>query len=176
MSMATLAILPPLHQDFRARKFLCSPGDGWRQYKPPPPPTVQPAFHFLVSLLEADAYAPLHPRVILRPVLDSRMYGKLQRALDLPTEVLARIVELVTEDGNGLDLALGEFRFALSFLILINCLLKYFHTSSIEIFSVYDHAVPLSQRHTANANEHRALLRYAGERSFVGRTRSTTLS
>lgn len=103
-----LSVSPPLHQDFRARQMLCSPGDGWRAYVPPPPPTVQPAFHFLSSLLEPGAYAPVQPRPKPRPTLDVRLHGKLSKVLSLPVEVMDQIVEHVVDQGGGHDLSLAS--------------------------------------------------------------------
>lgn len=103
-----LAISPPLHQDFRARahqlEWLCSPGDGWRQYAPPPPPVLPGAFHFLAPLLLPEAYAISRqrlPQIVVRPKMDQRLHGTLEKVLQLPTEIMQEIVNLTVDQGTG---------------------------------------------------------------------------
>lgn len=103
-----LAVQPPLHQEFRAGHLtLCSPGDGWRAYVPPPPPKVKPEFHFLLPLLDPTSYATVKPAPKPRPELDERLYGSCARAFLLPSETLHSIVETVVMEGGGKQLALG---------------------------------------------------------------------
>lgn len=106
-----LAISPPLHQDFRARahqlEWLCSPGDGWRQYAPPPPPVLPVAFHFLAPLLLPEAYAISRqriPQIVVRPKMDERLNGTLEKVLHLPTEIMQEIVNLVVDQGTGMEM------------------------------------------------------------------------
>lgn len=106
-----LAISPPLHQDFRARahqlEWICSPGDGWRQYAPPPPPVLPSAFHFLSPLLLPEAYAISRqrlPQIIVRPKMDERLNGILEKLLYLPTEIMQEIINLTIDQGSGSEI------------------------------------------------------------------------
>ncbi|UZJ55078.1 hypothetical protein CBS101457_004398 [Exobasidium rhododendri] len=102
-----LSVIPPLHQDFRARHTFISSGDGWRTFVPPPFPTVQPAFHFLSSLLEQPAHVATTPLVKVRPPLNPSLYGSLERLKSLPIEVLDLIVSLVVDLETGPSIALS---------------------------------------------------------------------
>lgn len=101
-----LTVSPPLHQDFRARHLFPSSGDGWRCFSPPPLPTVQPAFHFLSSLLEQHVAAPAAIVPKVRPPLDPGLYGSLERIMSLPYEVLDLIASHVVDVQSGCSLAL----------------------------------------------------------------------
>lgn len=101
-----LTVSPPLHQDFRARHLFPSSGDGWRCFAPPPLPTVQPAFHFLSSLLEQHVAPPTAIIPKVRPPMDPALYGSLERIMALPYEVLDLIAAYVVELQSGCSLAL----------------------------------------------------------------------
>lgn len=106
-----LTVSPPLHQDFRARHLFPSSGDGWRVFVPPPMPTVQPAFHFLTSLLEPPAPVISISKAKVRPPMDVSLYGSLERMMDLPLEVLDLISSQVVEMQSGYSLALASSLF-----------------------------------------------------------------
>lgn len=91
------SVSPPLHKDFRPLPPLCSPGDGWRRFNPPPLPTVQPAFHFLSSLLEQPVAAPVVVVPKVRPPMDPALNGSLERILHLPLEVLDLVASYVVD-------------------------------------------------------------------------------
>lgn len=103
-----LTVSPPLHQDFRARHLFPSSGDGWRVFVPPPMPTVQPAFHFLSSLLEPPAPVVFIAKPKVCPPTDVSLYGSLERMMDLPLEVLDLISAQVVEIQSGCSLALAS--------------------------------------------------------------------
>jgi hypothetical protein len=90
--------------------MLTSPGDGWRKFHPPPLPVVQPAFHFLSSLLEQPVQVPLAKEgKKMRPPMSSALNGSLEKLKYLPWEILDSIVELVTavDLQSGADLAVS---------------------------------------------------------------------
>lgn len=103
-----LSVSPPLHKDFRGRRALCSPGDGWRSYVPPPLPTLQPAFHFLSPLLEQAVYVPVPVAPTPRIPMDASLNGSLERMMSLPLEVLDLIAAYVNEADAGPSLALAS--------------------------------------------------------------------
>jgi len=103
-----LTVSPPLHKDFRARHLFPSSGDGWRCFAPPPLPTVQPAFHFLSSLLEQSVAVPTVIVPKIRPPMDPSLYGSLERIMALPYEVLDLIVSHVVDMQSGCSLALAS--------------------------------------------------------------------
>jgi hypothetical protein len=70
-------------------------------------PTVQPAFHFLSSLLEQPVHVATTPLLKVRPPMSPSMYGSLEKLKHLPMEILDLITSLVVEMESGPSMALS---------------------------------------------------------------------